>query len=341
MRKVLIVENEFIEDLFLTQDENELRKDLYEFLNTDYSGYHLICNFKNQIEYEKALNENPIWEIIIDKFETIEYKEAIKIELECKSKNNIHSLFLLNISKEDCESLTSKFGHLIISNNNLEEKWATFYSLRKGVQYKVTKSELIPDSIKMDNWTKMNQFYNPINSVIIFDKYVLNDSSNQKMVKNLFPLLELILVDKKNILPVKITIITEPKEFGYCIKDRHKSIIEYLKTKGITNFNLNIIKHYKEFYPRDFEGLHSRFILTNYFHFKSDDSFNYFKNNGKINNDADIRISFNLNKNNDCFYKKELNDLRKYLSKINNNADAPKEKHKLMFYPNKENLLIS
>ncbi|WP_024479276.1 hypothetical protein [Cellulophaga baltica] len=340
MRKVLIVENEFIEDLFLTQNDNELRKDLYEFLNTDYSGYHLICNFKNQIEYENALNENPIWEIILDKFETIEYKKALKIELECKSQKNIHSLFLLNISKENSESLTSKFGHLIISNSNLEEKWAPFYSLRKGVQYKITKSEMIPDSIKMDNWSKMNQFYNPINSVIIFDKYVLNDSSNQKMVKNLFPLLELILVDKKNILPVNITIITEPKEFGYCIKDRHKSIIKYLKTKGITNFNLNIIKHYKEFYPMDFEGLHSRFILTNYFHFKSDDSFNYFKNNGKVNNDADIRISFNLNKNNDCFYKKELNDLRKYLSKINNNADAPKEKHKLMFYPNKENLLI-
>ena len=341
MRKVLIVENEFIEDLFLTQDENELRKDLYEFLNNDYSGYHLICNFKSQIEYEQALNENPIWEIILDKFETIEYKDTLKIELECKSQKNIHSLFLLNISKEECESLTSKFGHLIISNTNLEEKWSTFLSLRKGIQYKVTKSELIPDNIKMDNWKKMNQFYNPINSIIIFDKYVLNDSSNQKMVKNLLPLLELILENKKNISPIDITIIAEPKEFGYCIKERYNFIKKHLEEKSITNFNLNIIKHYKEFYPRDFEGLHSRFILTNYFHFKSDDSFNYFKNNGKVNNDADIRISFNLNKNNDCFYKKELNDLKMYLSKINNNIDAPQEKHKLMFYPHKENLLIS
>ena len=81
MRKVLIMDNQFIDDLFLTQDDNDTRKDLFEFLINDYSGYHLICNFKNEIEYQKALNENPIWEIIIDKFDTIDYKGIIDIDL--------------------------------------------------------------------------------------------------------------------------------------------------------------------------------------------------------------------------------------------------------------------
>jgi hypothetical protein len=341
MRKVLIMDNQFIDDLFLTQDDNDTRKDLFEFLINDYSGYHLICNFKNEIEYQKALNENPIWEIIIDKFDTIDYKGIIDIEAECESKKNIHGLFLLDITEEKCITLTDKFGHLIISNNTIEKNWNNITSLRKGVRFKVTKSNEIPHNQKMDNWSKMIDYYNPINSLVIFDKYVLNDVSNQKMTKNILPFLELLLVDKKSVSPIDLTIITEPKENSYCIIKRYDFIKNHLNSKGITNFNLNIVKHYKVFYPKDFEGLHSRFILTNYFHFKCDDSFNFFKNNGKVNNDADIRISFNLNKDDDCFFKKELQDLKIYLSKIDNNPESPKNSHKLMFYPNKENLLFA
>lgn len=80
MKKHLIVESDFLDTLFLTQDENKTRSDLYSFIIQDFSGYDLICDFSNYEEYKSAMEENPIWEIMLDKFNNIEYTPEIDIE---------------------------------------------------------------------------------------------------------------------------------------------------------------------------------------------------------------------------------------------------------------------
>ncbi|WP_127844564.1 hypothetical protein [Psychroflexus aestuariivivens] len=339
MKKQLIVESEFLDNLFLTQETNDVRSDLYHFITQDFSDYHLICDFEGEIDFQVAMEENPIWEIMLDKFNTIEYQSSLKIDKICRDTNKFsHSLFFLDRDSSTTNNFTEKYGFIFLNNKDIEKRWAKFAETRKGVHFKVTKSKLIPDDQKLDCWSKLDKYCSPLNSLIIFDKYILNDSSNQKMSKNLLPFLKMLLSNKKTIQPIDITIITELKR-NCNIKERHSVIERYLKNCGINSFNLNIAIHYKGFYPKSLEGIHSRFILTNYFHFKCDASFNFFKNNGSINNDADMRINFILSENNEFFFKKELHDIKQYLDKIKNDSH-PSPEYKIMYYPDKQNSLL-
>jgi hypothetical protein len=340
MKKHLIVESEFLDNLFITQEDNKIRADLYNFITQDFSNYELICDFEDFEEYKAAMIENPVWEIMLDRFNTVEYNENVEIESICKNPEKYsHSIFLLDDNAKDIDQLTDKFGLIFINEERLENIWSGFADLRKGVQLKVTKSNIIPEEYKLDCWSKIEKFSTPLNSVIIFDRYILDDKTNQKMDHNILPFLEYLIKDRNPSKPIDITIITELN--AICnIQEKHRQITEYLNKKDISYFNLNIVKHAKMFYPRDFEGLHSRFILTNYFHFKCDDSFNFFKRNGKVNNDADLRINFNLNEKNDSFFKKELIDVKTYFEKIENNSSQPVPECREMFYPSKTNPLL-
>lgn len=340
MKKHLIVESDFLDTLFLTQDENKTRSDLYSFIIQDFSGYDLICDFSNYEEYKSAMEENPIWEIMLDKFNNIEYTPEIDIEPICREFEKFsHSIFLLEGESDKPTTLMDEFGLLFINEKNLDKVWSKFAELRKGVQLKITKSPIIPEDLRLDCWSKLEKFNSPINGIIIFDKFLLDDKSDQKMESNILPFLTHLLKERKPAKPIDITIITELRA-NQDIKTKHNRITDYLQKQKITYFKLAIIKHSKMFYPRNFEGLHSRFILTNYYHFKCDDSFNFFKKNGNVNNDADLRINFTLNSQNDSFFKKELQDIKVYLSKIQNNPSHPSSEYKEMFFPDKENSLL-
>jgi len=41
------------------------------------------------------------------------------------------------------------------------------------------------------------------------------------------------------------------------------------------------------------------------------------------------------------FFKKELTDIKRYVAKLSNNPEMPKEEHKLLFYPDKKNYLLN
>jgi hypothetical protein len=340
MRKYLIAEKDFVENLFISQNNSKAHEDLYSFIIHDYSGYQLLCDFRDLDEYKSAMEENPIWELLIDKFEHIYYSDSINPECICDDHSISHGIFLINDNKK-CKAWREKYELLFITFPEIELIWGEFKDIRKGFQLKVTKSNIIPEENKLDNWSKIRSFWNPMKDLVIFDKYILVDKSNQRLKDNLFPLLENILAGKSSIFPYNITIITEKtKSDNFCIKQRHQAIVDYLALKGITNFKLNIVKHSKAIYPLGFEGLHSRFILSNYFHFKCDDSLNFFKSNGKINNDADVRVNFVLNDLESRFFTKELNDVKTYLEKVENNPDHPEIDRQLMFYPDKSNRIL-
>ena len=78
MVTTMILENEFIEELFLTQSDNNIIKDFYDFILSDLTGYNLICDFNDSDEYEKAVIENPIWELILDKIDNIDFNSSLK-----------------------------------------------------------------------------------------------------------------------------------------------------------------------------------------------------------------------------------------------------------------------
>lgn len=341
MHKYLIAEKNFVENLFICQNNSEAHEDLYSFVSRDYSGYQLFCDFQDFDEYKIAMDENPIWELLIDKFDNIHYSDVIKPEDICDNNSILQGVFLIDNDKR-CKDWQDKYELIFVSFPEIESIWTKFKELRRGFQLKVTKSDLIPSDNKLDDWSKIQPFCNPMKDIIIFDKYILGDKDNQRLIHNLFPLLERILIQKKTITPSYITIITEKGKWdNFCIEQRHKAIVNHLNSKGITNFKLNIIKYTKAIYPKGSEGLHSRFILSSYFHIKCDDSLNFFKPNGQINNDADVRVNFTLNNLESKFFIKELNDIKFYLGKVENNLNHPDDDRKLMYYPDKLNPLLN
>lgn len=340
----LIVEADFITNLFINLNNGcENTDDLYRFLTADFRDYTLICDFKDIDEYQKASSENPIWELILDKIDKIVFDKNLQTKLDNDKfykKIGEHNLFLTNLNKDTCQTLTDERGYLYFCTDNIKDNWNVFRQCKNSFKLKVTHSKLIPDPIKLDTWEKIEKFSHPLTSIVIFDKYILKDSSNQKMIDNICPLLEKILGKKPALKTINITVITELKTTEK-FKEKHELISEWLKKKGIENFSLNIIKHHKRLYPSDFEGLHSRFILTNCFHVSATDSFNFFKSNGKVNNDVDVIFNFSFRKENAFFYKKELNDLRRYVSSLSNNPTSMDEECKETYFPSKDNYLFN
>ena len=341
MRKYLIAEKDFVENLFICQNNSSAHEDLYSFILNDYSGYQLFCDFHDMEEYQMAMKDNPIWELILDKFECIHYADSIKPDAICNNHSISHGIFLVNADDEECKEWQNKYELIFVPFSGIELVWNDYKEIRKGFQLKVTKSPIIPDRNKLDHWSKIRTFFKPMKDVVIFDKYILGDKSNQKLVDNIFPLLENIMANRLSSFPYNITIITEKSQYdNFCIKQRHQAICEYLNSKSITNYNLNIIKYKKDLGSGSIEGLHSRFILSNYFHLKCDDSLNFFKSNGQINNDADVRVNFVLNDLQSKFFFKELKDIKTYLEKVENNPNHPDADRKLMFYPDKKNRIL-
>lgn len=341
MTTTMILENEFIEQLFLNQSDNKIIEDFYEFILSDFAGYNLICDFNNSDDYEKAVSENPIWELILDKIDTVIFNSSLKTEIQDDQFYETigeHNIFLTTHCEKTCSDLSYEKGYIYLSDENISTVWESYTKDKRNNMFKVSNSEIIPDELKFNCWSKLENFSKPLTSIIIFDKYILNDISRQKMIHNIFPLFNYLLHNINKEKDITITIICEPKDWN--IEHRQKQINAFFISKGFSNIKVNIIKHFKTFYPNGFEGLHGRVIFTNYYHLRSDDSFNYF-NNKKVNNDADLKINFCLSKTNKFFYMKELSDIKRYVSKLKNNPKSPKKEHRLLFFPNKINYLLS
>jgi hypothetical protein len=332
-----IIQKDVIDELFIREDEYS---EFINFIKNDFFGYTLICDFKSPEEYFTHSNENPLLEIISDKIRNIIYNTNLENDL---LNDNIfknlgeRNIFLTNLTENECEKLNSKFGYIFMNIENLNQVWNLFTETSNGKNYKVTSERNVPDKYRMDNWNKLKIYFKNTKSIIIFDRYILGDKTNQKIVDNLFPLLD-VICENSTTKTKKLSIITEFTKDD--ISQKYSIIETYIKLKKY-NIEINLINHCKSFYPRNFEGLHSRLILTNYLHFMCLDSFNFFKSNGQINNVADLFINFNLCEKFKFSYEKDLNDIKLYISKIVNNPEHPSESNKIMFLKNKNNPLLN
>ncbi len=339
----LITSREFIDSLFVTCDSNEEEKDLSSFIQHDFFGYKLICDFQNIDEYEIALKDNPIWELLMDKYDNIEFNPSIKVDVmhdEFYKNLDEQNIILLPLEENVCENLTLERGFIYVPLLNIEKHWKKIRIARNNVKFKVTNDQIIPEPVRLNCWSKLLEFVSPITSIIIFDRYILLDESNGKLKDNLFKLLKMLCSNKKLKRPLDLMIISEFNNDDDLIK-AYEKVNSFLHSSNLKHVNLNIVKHHKSNYPKDFEGLHYRTVFTNYFKFKCDDSFNFFKSNGKVNNDADLSITFNLDSKERPFFEKEIKDLKKYISKLKNIDPKVKLANKIYFHKHKNNYLLN
>jgi hypothetical protein len=272
----------------------------------------------------------------LDSITFIENLEEILIANKISNYCSLRTVVLCNLDDAHCNSQLEKSGILYFNMNNLRE-WNSIAEITYSKSLKVSCDANIPNNYKFSGWNDLAKHLKYCGSIVIFDRYIFSDTSNKRLANNLYPFIETILLNNKN--HVFLTIISEFE--NEMISTHHDLLENYLKRKGLNSFTLNLIHHTKAFYPRNFEGIHSRFILSNYVHILSNDSFNFYKENGSFNNLADVDIKLCLTTSNKFSYQKDLENIRTYISKTKNEPNSPSSVLKCTFFRSKSNPLLS
>ncbi|WDF68678.1 hypothetical protein PQ465_20580 [Sphingobacterium oryzagri] len=335
MNATFVLQKEILEELYVREDEF---KSFLSFLKSHFRDYTLITDFVDESDFISSAEENPLLELLVDKFTNIEYISDLASYFEDEKFKTLFSqrtIVLSAVNDEICNEYLNAKGVLFF-NLGLLKNWEIYSDIILSKSLKVTKDSSIPRDLRFVDFQDLCRFFKYCNSLIIFDRYVFGDKSNQKLVHNLYILIENILTVIPN---AELMIISEFK--GDEIVKNYNLLNNHLKSKGLLGYSLKLIHHSKAFYPRKFEGLHSRFILSNYIHIISHDSFNFFKEDGSFNNLTDIDIKFNLTNQNNYSYVKDLATVKTYLSKIKNEPNCGNPELKVTYCKDKFSALIA
>lgn len=305
----LIVDKDFLHSFF-TYNSSDKHKPLFDdfvrFLRKLQPGFTLVSNFSSLEELFGVAATNPLLEIIIEKTP----KVVLEADFEHKFKQKEYyehsgclKLFLTDFKPEDCRQLEDSFGYSFICGANLSTKWKTFFSDRDDAVRYITTSLAFEEALRFDSWARLESYKHPVNAVLIVDKYILSDKSNQRIDQNLKPLLKSLLPKKKTELPVDVTIIAEQdKQSAYKEPGKFKTVYDdislYLSREcPHLHVNLSIMKFDRDIlYKLSNQGfdIHDRRIITNYFWIESGIGFNIINNRGRVK-DSDSTISFKFN----------------------------------------------
>lgn len=331
----IILDPSFFQALLQTVNiETENYRDFERFIKR-LKNLNLIIKCSSVDHFYQMVKEDPYLELLINSSplqisESDSLLEDIKLQ-EFYEGGSCYKLFFLSESANECSKLSQQFGYEYISPDNFEQRWNTYKSTRPDLACKVTKRTTIPEKIRFDSWDCLDDFAHPVNCILINDSYILNDQPNQKIRDNLLPLLKKLLLKASTGIPIEIIIFADPapaRQLNY--KEIHNYLTKELDyIIGQDRYNLYLVRYSK----------HKRFILTNYFLIKCDNSFNFFRANGHLISDSPW-IDFNFIFSSwDSRLADDLAELKEKLGKLENSApDAAYEV--INYYPDKGNRLL-
>ncbi len=335
----LIIDRNFLDDFYLKYEEGNIyHVDIRDFIKKA-KDFKLITNY-NSIEElkEEAENSNPILhELIETTVPEIEFKENLYDDIENEHFYESGSPFKLFFIENNSTPTSDMFGYETISTENLETKWKPFLKGRDNEQnvLKTTKDKTLKRSERLEKWEDISAFGHPSHSIIIADRFVLDNLKYNKSTieKNLFPLLKQLIGENRNNKPIDLMIITRKGD----IHNLYDKIDSYLKDDlKISSYHFCLIVE-----PPKPKFEHFRRIFTNYFHIKIENSLNVFKDNNSYNDkNNDFTFNFILNPRNYRFAKKELEDIKNYVLKVRNREKVDNDTEKIYYLPDKRNKLL-
>lgn len=336
----LIIDRNFLDNFYVKyEEENIYHIDIRDFLKKA-SDFKLITNY-NSIEElkEEAENSNPI---LHELFETsvpeIEFKENLSNDIQVECFYESGSPFKLFFVETNSSPISYNFGFETINTENLEVKWKPFL---KGRDYgqnvlKTTKDKTLKRLERLEKWEDLSSFAHPSHSIIIADRFVLDNLWDNKRTieKNLFPLLKQLIGENTNNSPIDLMIITRKGD----IHNMYEKIDTFLKdVLKIPSFHFCLIVE-----PPNLKFEHFRRIFTNYFQIKVENSLNVFKDNNSYNDkNNDFTFNFILNPRNYRFAKKELVDIKDFIEKVRNREKVDNDTEKIYYLPDKKNTLLN
>ena len=310
---------EFIKELQVRSDDSDVFIDFKRFLKQLHCSNIFLFIESHELTVS-CLIDNPLLKYISDSspFITLEHSDLNKI-LNNDNASAFKCFFLNSI---DVETIRKQFGYFALSAFEIIKNDELFNAGRQDL-IKVTSNEAGEN--KLDSWSILKDYKYPINSVVINDRYFLNNKKSLNI--NILSLLDNIgLIPLKN-RKIDICIITEEifkkrKEeepyylmnenfcYAYTIISNHlNSLI------GSDSYNLTVLRVDKNTTPQSFE-LHQRILVTNFLVIDSVPSFSFFERNkdGKISVRVQEKVSFDF-----ILWKRSRNTL---VSIINNMKEA-------------------
>ena len=249
-------EREFIDNFFTTFDkENDAHIDARRLFKSNTLG-KVIFDIKDIDELQNLIEENPIFEWLIDgkgynhvDFQPNFLKNAQSGEFY--ENSSATKVFFLN---EVNDTLETGFAQLVFCNKNISKVTQFIQSTPKSI-----------DKKDAGNWAIFDNFLHPFNSIVILDDYLLTDPQTI-IEENLIALLKKIMPKKLHQdIEFQITIIGENANVK--LIDKKNKIQSKLTSVFDYKINVSIIP----------EKVHDRRIFTNYYWINSGYGFTIFE----------------------------------------------------------------
>jgi hypothetical protein len=295
----------------------------------------IITNYSSLDEIVENDEDYFLFDELFEGIPKMEFKPKLSsLELYKEySKSGGYKLFFIEFDLEIQESLERELGYRFISSRSLGAKWGLFLKFKDIKQSTSNNGANVFKS--WDDLSFINRF--PTNTILIVDKYILQDGSNNTIKDNIIPLLEKIIpVDHEGEL--NITILTEKILEGERskINDVSKRAVKVHRKLNshfadYKNINFSIVNNHKTFYPKQLDNIHDRYIYTNYYTIECQQGFNLFKGKKRKNVNSRVDIYFNFQHFHMENLKAHLETLKEYLDKMNRIEVWKEFKH----YPNK------
>ena len=202
-------------------------------------------------------------------------------------ENNLHSVFFSELNEAQCNNVKNKCGLLIGNLDNYKNNFNDLLGFHKVGILPVRESSPL-----FNSWNQLKDFLLPYTDVIIYDNFLLSDSSLLK--SNLFQIIK----NLSNSASVKFNILIFFKRKDENDLLRLGKIYESINEECIKSYQINcnlglILTDIKTEFKE-----HDRGIFMNYMRIYSGDSFNYFKEDGSIlTSGTDIHFQFFSNPN--------------------------------------------
>jgi hypothetical protein len=188
------------------------------------------------------------------------------------------SVYLFENPNVPVEELRDYTGLLFLRHDDLETDWLRLFDEHV--------LNVLPGSDHSFQWADFRPHANPLNAIVIADKYAYSQFMGQGFEQNLGSFLCAVIPEGPLVVPFHITLLTDLQtpyeENGPHPNDIHDTIECYLESRR-PELDIHItVASYKGNDHKD------RFIFTNYGVFSSNDSFTFLKN-GKLSKETLVK----------------------------------------------------
>lgn len=330
----IIINKAFLDNFFvICNKEYDTHKMILQILKK-LKKCKIITDYESIDAFKQSAKDNPLIDYLLEiRIPEIEFNANIEKLINTEAFFNSGSPFKLFLVDEIDSKDIESYGFELNTSSEINDSFKKFIDIEGSHRLKVRKGD-IPIERRFDSWECLERYNHACHSIVICDRYILTNIKDQKIKNNLVPLLEQLCKNPTKRIEIFISTekISENIVNVYSVLEQHIK-----KIKPSIDFHLSLIIK-----PPNSKIEHFRSIYTNYFQYHPDNSFNFFKDNGALNDkNTKLEIKFVFNPSDAEFIEIELSDIAKYTRNVQNRPAIGSDTEKVYYFENKNNRILN